>query len=120
MKNQASCILYSRDEALAGRLVRIAARIAAVHPVADQEELEGRLEQFGDTILLADLRAPNCLEVLSALRDRRPESVIIALGAPRSDPMLAAEWLVYDPQTAKSVNRRIVRLARPLPGGRPR
>ena len=73
----------------------IASNIADMQPIAAQVELEERFAQLGDSILLADLRAPNCLEVLSDIKTNRPVSVIIAMGADRSDPMLAAE--VLDP-----------------------
>ncbi|RKX39972.1 MAG: hypothetical protein DRP64_13410 [Verrucomicrobia bacterium] len=93
MKTMPSCILYSRDEELTGRIIRIASRIATVQPIEAQADLEQRFAQFGDTLLLADLRAQNCLEVLSEIKANWPMSVIIAMGADRSDPMLAAEWL---------------------------
>jgi len=93
MKTLPSCILYSRDEELTGRLVRIASSVAAVQPIAAQNELEQWFPRFGDTILLADLRAPNCLDVLSGIKADWPMSVVIAMGADRSDPMLAAERL---------------------------
>ena len=93
MKTMPSCVLYSRDEELAGRLIRLASSLAAVQPIAEQEDLKQWLAQFGDTVLLADLRAPNCLDVLSALRHEKPATIVIPLGAERSDPMLAAETL---------------------------
>ncbi len=93
MKTMPSCILYSRDEELAARLARIASSVAALQAIGSQPELEQWLTQFGDTLLLADLRAPNCLEVLSDIKTRWPATVIIAMGADRSDPVLAAEWL---------------------------
>ena len=93
MKTVPSCLLYSRDEELTGRLIRIASSVAAVQPIEAQAELEQWFAQFGDTILLADLRAPNCLEVLSEIKANWPTTVIIAMGADRSDPMLTAEWL---------------------------
>ena len=65
MKPLPSCILYSRDEALTGRLIRIAASITAVQPIEEQTDLEQWFSQFGATILLADLRAPNCFEILA-------------------------------------------------------
>ncbi|MCK4564829.1 MAG: hypothetical protein KAU94_09165, partial [Verrucomicrobia bacterium] len=93
MKTMPSCILYSRDEELTGRLIRIASSVAAVQPIETQADLEQWFAQFGDTILLADLRAPDCLEVLSEIRTNWPMTLVIVMGADRSDPMLAAEWL---------------------------
>ncbi|VGO22393.1 GAF domain-containing sensor histidine kinase [Pontiella sulfatireligans] len=93
MKTMPSCILYSRDEELIGRLIRISSSVAALQPIDEQADLEQWISQFGDTVLLADLRAPNCLELLASIRTERPMTVIIAIGAERSDPMLTAEWL---------------------------
>ncbi|MDF7823328.1 ATP-binding protein [Pontiellaceae bacterium B12227] len=93
MKTMSSCLLYSRDEPLVARLIRITTSIAALQTIAEQIELEQWFTQFGDTVLLADLRAPNCLDVIAALRRERPATIVIVLGADRSDPMLAAETL---------------------------
>lgn len=93
MISMPSCILYSRDDELAGRLIRIASSIASIHPIETQEDLDQWLAQFGETVLLADLRAPNCLEVLASIKETRPTTIIIVIGADRSDPMLAAELL---------------------------
>jgi nitrogen-specific signal transduction histidine kinase len=101
-----SCILYSRDDELSGRLIRIAASVANLRPVEDQTELEQLISQFGDTILIADLRAPNCLELLSEIKTNRPTTVIIALGADRSDPVLTAEWLDLFATTGLEPDRR--------------
>ena len=93
MKILPSCLLYTRDEDLAGRLDRITSSIATLQTVDAQTDLEQWFVQFGDTILLADLRAPNCLDVLATLRHERPATLVVVLGADRSDPMLAAEFL---------------------------
>jgi uncharacterized lipoprotein YmbA len=42
---------------------------------------------------------------------------VLALDADDKEAVLAAEWLVYDPDTARSINRRIIRLATALPDG---
>jgi nitrogen-specific signal transduction histidine kinase len=106
VKTLPSCILYSRDEELSGRLIRISSNISAIQPITEQKELEQYFSQFGDTILLADLRAPNCLEVLSEIKASWPVSVIIALGADRSDPMLTAGWLDLFATTGFEPDRR--------------
>lgn len=106
MKTMPSCILYSRDEELTGRLIRIASSISAVQPIEEQNALEQWFAQFGDTILLADLRAPNCLEVLSEIKNNWPMTVIVAMGADRSDPMLTAEWLNLFATTGLEPDRR--------------
>ena len=93
MKTLPSCILYSRDEKLGSRLARIAEGVVALQPIESQAGLEEWLPRFGDTLLLADLRAPNCLDALFDIKAQWPASVIIVMGVDRSDPMLAAEWL---------------------------
>jgi nitrogen-specific signal transduction histidine kinase len=87
------CILYSRDEQLVDRLIRTATPIAVIQPIEAQEDLEQWISQFGDSVLLADLRAPHCLDILSNIRREMPATVVIVIGADRSDPMLAAEVL---------------------------
>ncbi|MDF7798145.1 ATP-binding protein [Pontiellaceae bacterium B1224] len=93
MKTMPSCLLYSRDEELVSRLIRITTSISAIHPIDEQNDLEQWFRQFGDTVLLADLRAPNCLDAIAELRTEYPTSIFIMLGAERSDPMLAAQLL---------------------------
>ncbi len=88
-----ACILYSRDEELVGRLMRISATVAALQPIEAPADLEQWLDQFGDAVLVADLRAPNCLNVLANVRREKPATTVIVLGSDRSDPMLAAEQL---------------------------
>lgn len=88
-----SCVLYTQDEELMIRITRIAATVAMIHPISSPHDLEQRFLQFGDTVLLADLRAPECFDLLAEMKSRHPLSVIIALGSDRSDPMLEAEWL---------------------------
>ncbi|WP_372808309.1 nitrogen regulation protein NR(II) [Pontiella sp.] len=106
MKTLPSCILYTRDENLSGRIVRIASSIVALQPIDEQTELEQWIAQFGDTLLIADLRAANCLDVLASIRKEKPSTIVIVLGADRSDPMLAAEWLEPFATTSLEPDRR--------------
>lgn len=100
------CTLYSRDEELVDRMLRIAAPVAVIEPIDDQEDLEQWISQFGDSVLLADLRAPNCLDVLMNIKRERPATVVIVMGADRSDPMLAAEFLEPYAMIALDPDRR--------------
>ncbi len=93
MTSLPSCILYSRDTELVNKLPRLGSNVAFIEPISTQEELEQRFMQFGDTVLLADLRAPHCLDVISGLKHERPLTIIIPMGVDRSDPMLAAEMM---------------------------
>jgi len=103
------CILYSRDEELVESLLRMAGPVAAIQPIESQEDLEQWISQFGDTVLLADLRAPNCLDVLANIRRERPATVLIVMGADRSDPMLAAEFLEPYAMTSLDPDRREIK-----------
>jgi len=93
MNSLPSCLLFTRDHELVSRLVRILSSITAVHPVHSREGLDRWFFQYGATVLIADVRTPDCLDALSEIRRNWPISVIIALGADRSDPILAVEWL---------------------------
>ena len=106
MKTIPSCLLYSRDEQLVGRLIRITTAIAAIQPISKQTDLEQWFSQFGDTVLIADLRAPNCLDVMAQLRHEQPSTIVIVLGAERSDPMLAAETLAPFATASLKLDRR--------------
>ena len=88
-----TCILYSCDVDLGDRLTRISSSIANIELITSQEELQQGFVRFGDMVLLADLRAPDCLELLPFIKQRYPLTIVIPMGAPRSDPMLAVEML---------------------------
>lgn len=106
MKTIPTCILFSNDKKLINRLSRISTSIAVLHSVSTQLELDQWFNQFGDTVLLADLRAPDCLNALAAIRKNQTQTVIIALGAIRSDPMLAVELLEPFSQISLAPERR--------------
>ncbi len=93
MKTVPSCILYSRDEQLVDRLVRIASSTAPLQPITERAELEQRFDQFGEAVLIADLRSKDCLDLLASIKQEFPLTVLVVMGAARSDPMLAAEIL---------------------------
>ncbi|MCF7848141.1 MAG: PAS domain-containing protein [Kiritimatiellales bacterium] len=93
MKPLPSCLLYTQDDALVSRLLRLLSSMVAIHPIDDREPLDRWFYQYGATVLIADLRAPDCLNALCEIRKGWPATIIIALGADRSDPMLAVEWL---------------------------
>jgi PAS domain S-box-containing protein len=90
---QPPCIFYSADTELSNKLSRMSYSIAKIQLITAQTELEQWFIQFGDAILFADLRAPNCLDLLSVIKRERPLTILIPMGVARSDPMLAAELL---------------------------
>jgi signal transduction histidine kinase/GAF domain-containing protein len=93
VRNLPSPLLYCRDQDLAQRLVRMTSNVAALRIIEEQAELEQVFDQLGDAVLIADVRAPNCIEVLSEINASHPQSIIIAMGAERSDPILTVEWI---------------------------
>ena len=93
MKPIPSGILYSCDENLTNRMIRITTEVLTIQSIDNQRDLEQQFIQRGDTVLLADLRAPNCLDLLLSIKQQHPLTIIIAIGTERSDPMLMAESL---------------------------
>jgi nitrogen-specific signal transduction histidine kinase len=87
------CIFYSADTELSDKLARMSHSVAQIQLITAQTDLEQWFMQFGDAILFADLRAPNCLDMLSVIKRERPLTILIPMGVARSDPMLAAELL---------------------------
>jgi nitrogen-specific signal transduction histidine kinase len=83
-------LLYTQDEALLQRIRGFLHSRATVRHVGDRAELELLLHPYHDTLLFMDLRAADCLAILAELAKGFPDSVVIALGAARSDPGLRA------------------------------
>jgi len=93
VKSNVPYILYSRDGQVVERLTRITSTAVQLQSAETQQDLEQWFSQFGEAILLADLRAPNCLDLLSAIKKEHPLTVVIIMGSERSDPMLTAAML---------------------------
>jgi nitrogen-specific signal transduction histidine kinase len=83
-------IMYSQDGVLLQRIRGYLHARSAVRHVSDSSELKLLLHQHHDTLLFMDLRAADCMTVLHELTKEFPDTVIIALGAARSDPGLRA------------------------------
>lgn len=83
-------IIYTRDGVLLQRIRGFLHSRSTVRHVSDPAELELLLRQHHDTLLFMDLRAADCVTVLSGLIKEFSDVVIIALGAVRSDPGLKA------------------------------
>ena len=85
------CILYTQDPDLARRVKAYLRTMAAVRHVTDPNRLEAVLQQNSPAIALMDLRAKDCRELLELLERDWAESLVVALGAPRSEPLREAE-----------------------------
>lgn len=101
-------IMYTQDGVLLQRLRGYLHSRSAVRHVSDPSGLELLLRQHHDTLLFMDLRGADCMTVLPRLITEFPDTVIIALGAVRSDPGLkAAAAGVYAVEPAETDRLRI-------------
>ncbi len=86
-----NALLCTQDDSLARAVTAYAAAYAKVRRMPDISRLESLEEQSGPTLLFMDMRAPRALDAIAHLRETRPDILIIALGAPRSDPVREAQ-----------------------------
>ena len=85
------CILYTQDADLARRIKAFLRAMAQVRHVTDPNRMEAVLQQNAPAVILMDLRAKECRDLLEPVEQDWPESLVIALGAPRSEPLREAE-----------------------------
>ena len=85
------CVLYTSDADLARRIKAFLRAMALVRHVTDPNRMEAVLQQNSPAVILMDLRAKECRDLLEQLEQDWPESLVIALGAPRSEPLREAE-----------------------------
>jgi len=81
------CVLYTQDADLARRVKAFLRAMALVRHVNDPNRMEAVLQQNSPAVILMDLRAKECRDLLEQLEQDWPESLVIALGAPRSEPL---------------------------------
>ena len=85
------CILYTQDSDLVRRVKAYLRSMASVRHVSDPNRLEAVLQQNSPAVVLMDLRARECRDLLDSLERDWAESLVVALGAPRSEPLREAE-----------------------------
>src|SRR4029434_1528001 len=85
------CILYTQDADLARRVKAFLRAMALVRHVTDPNRMEAVQQQNSPAVIVMDLRAKECRDLLEQLEQDWPESLVIALGAPRSEPLREAE-----------------------------
>jgi two-component system, NtrC family, sensor histidine kinase AtoS len=85
------CILYSQDADLLRRVKAFLRTMAQVRHVAEPDRLEAILQQTAPAVVIMDLRAKECRDLLDKLQQDWPDSLLIALGAARSEPLRDAE-----------------------------
>src|SRR5438093_12091770 len=80
------CVLYTSDADLARRIKAFLRAMALVRHVTDPNRMEAVLQQNSPAVILMDLRAKECRDLLEQLEQDWPESLVIALGARRFGP----------------------------------
>ena len=85
------CVLYTQDADLARRIKAFLRAMALVRHVTDPNRMEAVLQQNAPAVILMDLRAKECRDLLEQLEQDWPESLVIALGTLRSEPLREAE-----------------------------
>src|SRR5689334_14021850 len=91
MSPDSESILYTQDAELVRRARAFLRLSAQVRHVADPDRLEPVLQQTGPVVLMMDLRAKECRELLEQIHTEQPEVLIIALGVAQSEPIREAE-----------------------------
>src|ERR1700719_2018800 len=86
-------ILYTQDADLIRRTKAFLRMLAQVRHVSDPDRLEPVLQQTGPVVLIMDLQAKECRELLDQIHNEQPEVLIIALGIAQSEPLRDAEQL---------------------------
>ena len=86
-------ILYTQDADLVRRTRAFLRTSSQVRHVSDADRLEPVLQQTGPTVLVMDLRAKECRELLDQIHTEQPDVLIIALGMAQSEPLREMEDL---------------------------
>ena len=85
------CILYTQDPGLLRRVKAFVRTTAQVRHVADADRLDAVLQQASPALLVMDLRAKECRDLIDQIQNDWPEVLIIALGTARSEPLRDTE-----------------------------
>jgi len=113
MKTGTPCLLYTQDAEVARRVKGFLGSAADTKLVADPAGLREAVDQNESALLLIDVCGAKALDLLSDLRATHPETLIIALGTPRTEPILEAEAKgVYATEDALSDGRSLEALVR--------
>jgi PAS domain S-box-containing protein len=86
-------ILYSQDADFVRRIRAFLRTLAQVRHVADPDRLEPVLQQTDPAVLMMDLRAKECRDLLDQIHNEQPDVLIVALGVGQSEPLREAEHL---------------------------
>lgn len=86
-------ILYTQDADLVRRTRAFLRVLGQVRHVTDPDRLEPVLQQTGPAVLIMDLRAKECRELIDQIHGEQADVLIIALGIAQSEPLRDAEQL---------------------------
>lgn len=101
------CVLYTQDPELSRRVKAYLRTTAQVRHVSAADRLEPVLQQVGSALVMMDLRAKECHELIEQIQSEYSDSLIIALGTPRSEPLRDAEQLgIYAAEDLQLDRRR--------------
>jgi len=85
------CVLYTQEGGLVRRVKAFLRAMAQVRHVAEADRLDAVLQQTGPALLIMDLRAKECRELIDQVQKEWPEALIVALGVAQSEPLREAE-----------------------------
>jgi PAS domain S-box-containing protein len=101
------CVLYTQDPDLSRRVRAFLRAGAQVRHVSEPDRLDAVLEQADPCVLIADLRAKECRDLIEQTQEERPNVLIIALGVERSEPLREAEHFgIYAAEDVQLDRRR--------------
>lgn len=91
MKLLPSCLLYTEDTEVERRVAALLYSICTVRRIETAERLDLLLRQTQRGLVIVDVRAPEALQLINQVSSHWKELMIIALGEPRSNPILQAQ-----------------------------
>jgi PAS domain S-box-containing protein len=101
------CILYTQDSELVRRVKAFVRTLAQVRHVSDTNRLDAVLQQAAPALLIMDLRAKECTELIGQVQKEWQDVLIVALGIARSDPLRDAEQIgIYAAEDLELDRRR--------------
>ena len=85
------CVLYSHDPEVTRRIKAFVRSMADLRHVSDADRVDAVLQQTSPALVIMDLRAKECRELIEQTQREWPQNLIIALGVGRSEPLRDAE-----------------------------
>ena len=102
------CVLYSHDPELVRRVKAFVRSMAEMRHVSEPDRVDAVLQQNSPALVIMDLRAKECRELIDQLQNEWPQSLIIALGVGRSEPLRDVEELgIYAAEDIEIDRRRL-------------